>query len=145
MPPKPTPSLRATCHALAALLFLSQWALATQEQIAHLSIYYLDRAIQKTNTDYILLVDGRSLAIERGRLIAPQSRVTTNWNDFYSRSESPPLSDVSVKLSMQPDNSLIVCLSERCANVVRVCPSLNIKPMRPCLPPQSITNLQEVK
>lgn len=145
MLPIPNSSFARACYTIAALILSSQEAAATPDQIAHLSIYFLDRAILKTNADHLLLEDGRSLAIERGRLIVPQSRVTTSWNDFYRRSEDPPSSDLRVRLSVRTNKEIIICLAEQCANVIHVCPPRKNNPNGQCLRPQSITNLQEVK
>lgn len=143
--PKPTLLFKAACRPLAVLLAVNQWAIAAPELTEYFSLYYQERAIHKAREDYILLTDGRLLSIEAGRLIAPKSRVISNWNDFYRRSENPPISDLKVRLLVQRDRSLLVCLSDRCANVIRVCPPTKPKPTRRCLVPESISNLQKVE
>ena len=137
---------RAISVAIAILLTLSAHIPVHANQNVYLSLYYADPATTKTITDRILLVDGRSLSIERGKLHPPEAFIRTEWNEFYEAMFHPPKSDIRLHFKTA-NGKTSVCLQSSCAIISIACPRIQQvkKPGAKCFTVPSLLDLEKVK
>ena len=130
----------------AIILFASAGVIAfSSDQGVYLSLYYLDPATSKTYHDMVLLTDGRTISIERGKIRAPKIYIRTRWNEFNKESAVPPESGIRLRFEAVK-NKANVCLNDSCAIVHIVCPPIqDMKSGAKCLTVPSLPDLNKVK
>ena len=133
-------------YIAAIILFASAGVIpVSADQGVYLSLYYLDPATSKTYHDMVLLTDGRTISIERGKIRAPKIYIRTRWNEFNKESAVPPESDIRLRFEAVK-NKANVCLGDSCAIVHKVCPPIqNMDNGAKCLTVPSLPDLNKVK
>ena len=134
-------------HYVAAIILLASAGViaVSAEQGVYLSLYYLDPATSKTYHDMVLLTDGRTISIERGKIRAPKIYIRTRWNEFYKERAVPPESGIRLRFEAV-NNKANVCLNDSCAIVHIVCPpKQNMDNGAKCLTVSSLPDLYKVK
>ena len=128
-----------------ALSFLAALPAFGEDRV-YLSLYYADPATTKTIHDMLLLVDGRSLSIERGKIRPPKTVIRTKWSEFDDATLQPPASDLGLRFKVL-DGKTNVCLHESCAVVAIACPRRQVvtRVGAKCFAEPSLVDLEKVK
>ena len=84
------------------------------------SIYYKDPAVRHTTGDVIFLRDGRTLSVERDKIISPPALTSSRWNQIESLDHEDK-SRPYFSLDLDVENRL-VCFAGNCARVFAICP-----------------------
>lgn len=133
-------------YTAAIILFASSGVIPVYaDQGVYLSLYYSDPATSKTYHDMVLLTDGRTISIERGKIRTLKIYVRTGWNEFNKESAAPPKSGIKLRFEAVK-NKANVCLNDSCAIVHTVCPPIqNMENGAKCLTAPSLTDLNKDK
>ena len=133
-------------YIVAAILLASSGVIPVYaDQDVYLSLYYSDPATSKTYHDMVLLTDGRTISIERGKIRTPKIYVRNGWNEFNKASVAPPESSIGLRFEAVK-NKTNICLNESCAIVHKICPSIqNMDKGAKCLTSPSLPDLSKVK
>ena len=133
-------------YIASATLLASSGAISVYAaQDAYLSLYYADPATFKTYHDMVLLTDGRTISIERGKIRTPKIYIRTDWNEFNKASAAPPESGIGLRFEVVKIKTN-VCLNDSCAIVHKICPPIQyLTKGAKCLSVPSVIDLNKVK
>jgi hypothetical protein len=89
----------------------------------YLSLFFVEQS--KGMNDFVLLTDGRTLSIKKGKVRAPDVYVITEWNKFNEASYLPPKSSVILQI-VEFDQKASVCFKDKCQLINAVCPRIQL-------------------
>ena len=104
-------------------LFAMSSSITQANNDVYLSLFFVEQS--KGMNDFVLLTDGRTLLINKGKVRAPEVYVITEWNKFNEASYLPPKSSAILQI-VEIDQKASVCFKDKCQLINAVCPRIQL-------------------